>query len=187
MGSVFDANSLGKWIYDWTVYRHGASTPMVDMAGDLWLHLIKLAGKVKRAETALRSIRGTDNQEMVDDFIEGGVRLWQSFENLVGACERYMWRALRGKDIKTSLMGKNAGMEFVDTMFGRDRELEHTERLMSSIRLWDMRFDANCEEILRNLDGGGRKYRVKGARESTSQRLKCCTRGSVFVEKRTRK
>ena len=27
LGSVFDANSLGKWIYDWTVYHHGASSP----------------------------------------------------------------------------------------------------------------------------------------------------------------
>jgi hypothetical protein len=32
LGSVFDANSLGKWIYDWTVYHHGASTPMADVA-----------------------------------------------------------------------------------------------------------------------------------------------------------
>ncbi|KAK5201816.1 hypothetical protein LTR96_011828, partial [Exophiala xenobiotica] len=50
LGSVFDANSLGQWIYDWTVFHHGASTPMADMAGELWLLLIKLAGKMKRAE-----------------------------------------------------------------------------------------------------------------------------------------
>ncbi|KAI9792154.1 MAG: hypothetical protein M1816_002694 [Peltula sp. TS41687] len=25
-GSAFDANSLGKWIYDWPVYRHGPGT-----------------------------------------------------------------------------------------------------------------------------------------------------------------
>jgi len=50
LGSVFDANSLGKWIYDWTVYHHGPATPISDMAGDLWLLLIKLAEKIKRAE-----------------------------------------------------------------------------------------------------------------------------------------
>jgi hypothetical protein len=49
LGSVFDANSLGKWIYDWTVFHHGASTPMADVAGDLWLLLIKLAGKLTNA------------------------------------------------------------------------------------------------------------------------------------------
>jgi len=36
LGSVFDANSLGKWIYDWTVYRcGGGGSPMGGMAGDL--------------------------------------------------------------------------------------------------------------------------------------------------------
>jgi len=50
LGSVFDANSLGKWIYDWTVYNYRLATPMSVVAGDLWLLLIQLAGKVKRAD-----------------------------------------------------------------------------------------------------------------------------------------
>ena len=52
LGSVFDANSLGKWIYDWTVYHHGPATPISEMAGELWLLLIQLAGKIKRADAA---------------------------------------------------------------------------------------------------------------------------------------
>lgn len=50
-------------------------------------------------------------------------------------------------------LSKNAGVEFVNTMFGRERQLEQTEKIMSSIRLWNLRFDANCEEILRNPGG----------------------------------
>jgi len=46
-------------------------------------------------------------------------------------------------------MGKNSGCEFVDSIFGRDRELEKTEKLMTGMRLWSMRFDANCDDILR--------------------------------------
>ena len=149
LGSVFDANSLGKWIYDWTVYHHGPSTPMADVAGDLWLLLIKLAGKMKRAEECLPRIRSIDSQEMVEDFIQSGSRLWQKFKHLLKACEQYMWRAARREGSKGVSMGKNAGTEFVDSIFGRDRELENTEKLMNSIRLWSMRFDANCEEILR--------------------------------------
>ena len=149
LGSVFDANSLGKWIYDWTVYHHGASTPMADVAGDLWLLLIKLAGKMKRAEECVRRIRSIDSQEMVEDFIQSGSRLWQKFKQLLKACEHYMWRAARREGSKGVSMGKNAGTEFVDSIFGRDRELENTEKLMNSVRLWNMRFDANCEEILR--------------------------------------
>lgn len=149
LGSVFDANSLGKWIYDWTVFHHAASSPMADVAGDLWLLLIKLAGKMKRAEECVDRIRSMDSQEMVEDFLASGSRLWQKFKQLLKACEQFMWRAAKREGSKGVSMGKNAGTEFVDSIFGRDRELETTEKIMTSIRLWNMRFDANCEDILR--------------------------------------
>ncbi|PYI04576.1 vegetative cell wall protein gp1 [Aspergillus sclerotiicarbonarius CBS 121057] len=149
LGSVFDANSLGKWIYDWTVFHHGASTPMADVAGDLWLLLIKLAGKVKRADECVDRIKRKDAHEVVEDFLESGERLWARFKKLLKTCEQFMWKAAKREGGKTVSMGRNAGCEFVETIFGRDRELESTEKLMNSIRLWNMRFDANCEEILR--------------------------------------
>ncbi|KAH0541996.1 hypothetical protein FGG08_003545 [Glutinoglossum americanum] len=157
LGSVFDANSLGKWIYDWTVFHHGPATPMSDLAGELWLLLIQLAGKVKRAQECMPRIRKQENQEMVEDFLDSGDRLWARFKRLLKACEEYMWRAAERKGGSTSngkekvqvQMGKNSGCEFVDSIFGRERELEKTEKLMTGMRLWSMRFDANCEEILR--------------------------------------
>lgn len=45
LGSVFDTNSIGKWIYDWTL-----STPK-ELAGDLWLQLIQQACKAKVLRT----------------------------------------------------------------------------------------------------------------------------------------
>ncbi len=149
LGSVFDANSLGKWIYDWTVFHHGPATPMSEVAGDLWLLLIKLAGKMKRAEECSHRIRKRESHEMVADFIESGIRLMARFKKLLKACEEFMWKVAKREGGKGVSMGKNSGCEFVDAMFGRDRELENTERLMTSIRLWSMRFDANCEAILR--------------------------------------
>ncbi|KAK3682346.1 hypothetical protein B0T22DRAFT_484415 [Podospora appendiculata] len=148
LGSVFDANSLGKWIYDWTVYHHGPATPISDMAGELWLLLIQLAGKIKRSEDAVPKIRTKDNREMVEEFIEAGERITDKLRKLLKACEAPMLRSTT-KQRKDSQLGKNAGVEFVETLFGRDRELEKTERFMSSVRLWNLRFDANCEEILR--------------------------------------
>ncbi|KAE8145525.1 hypothetical protein BDV25DRAFT_69398 [Aspergillus avenaceus] len=150
LGSVFDANSLGKWIYDWTVFHHGASTPMADVAGELWLLLIKLAGKVKRADECLDRIKHRDAHEIVEDFLESGERLWARFKKLLKTCEQFMWKAAKRDGVKGPVsMGRNAGCEFVETIFGRDRELESTEKLMNSVRVWNMRFDANCEEILR--------------------------------------
>lgn len=149
LGSVFDANSLGKWIYDWTVYHHGPSTPISDVAGELWLLLIQLAGKIKRAEECMPRIRSAENREMVDDFIESGERLTDKLQKLLKACERPMLKAGKKNGKDTPQLGKNAGTEFVDSIFGRDRQLENTEKFMASTRLWNLRFDVNCEEILR--------------------------------------
>jgi len=53
------------------------------------------------------------------------------------------------KSRRSTQLGKSSGVEFVETLFGRDRELEKTEKFMQSVRLWNLRFDANCEEILK--------------------------------------
>jgi hypothetical protein len=152
LGSVFDANSLGKWIYDWTVFHYGSATPLAEMAGELWLLLIQLAGKVKRAEEIMPKIRKQASREMVEDFLESGERLWIRFAKLLKVCEDFMWKAAKKEtgEKKPVAMGKNSGCEFVNSIFGRDRELEKTEKLMTGMRLWSMRFDANCEEILRH-------------------------------------
>ncbi|KAL6890656.1 hypothetical protein GGI43DRAFT_425437 [Trichoderma evansii] len=147
LGSVFDANSLGKWIYDWTVYRAGANSPIADMAGELWLLLIQLSGKVKRAEDIIGRVRSPENQEIMNEFIESGERLTDKLRSLLKACEAPMLKAAKKKQ---SGLGKNSGVEFVDTLFGRDRELNKTEKLMQNLRLFSMRFDANCEAILAN-------------------------------------
>jgi hypothetical protein len=149
LGSVFDANSLGKWIYDWTVYTHHAGSPLAEMAGELWLMLIKFSHKMKRAEEATQRVKGRDNRQMLADFQESGDRLWRRLLNLLKVCEDFMWRVAKRGTGKAQ-MGPKSGVEFVKTIFGRDRELEETERLMSSVRLWLNRFDANCEDILRS-------------------------------------
>lgn len=149
LGSIFDSNSLGKWIYDWTQYHHGPATPMADMAGELWLLLIQLAGKIKRAEECMPRIRHHQNREMLDDFIASGERLTDRFRKLLKSCETPMLKAGKKKGPDGQL-GKDAGIEFVETIFGRDRNLEATEKFMNSIRLWNLRFDANCEDILRH-------------------------------------
>ncbi|KAK4151521.1 hypothetical protein C8A00DRAFT_45276 [Chaetomidium leptoderma] len=148
LGSVFDANSLGKWIYDWTVYHHGAGSPIGEMAGEMWLLLIQLAGKIKRAEETVPKIRSKENQEMIEEFIEAGDRITDKLRKLLKACEAPMLRSTN-KPRKEGSLGKNAGVEFVETLFGADRELEKTQRFMASVRLWNLRFDTNCEEILK--------------------------------------
>ncbi|KAK0737418.1 hypothetical protein B0T21DRAFT_383396 [Apiosordaria backusii] len=144
LGSVFDANTIGKWIYDWSVHHYGAGAPLTDMAGEMWLLLIQLAGKIKRSEETIPRIRDPDNKEMVEEFIEAGDRLTDKFRKLLKVCEEPMLHTKNeGK------LGKEAGVEFIKTMFGKEHELEKTEKWMVGVRLWNLRFEANCEEILR--------------------------------------
>ncbi|KAI1423481.1 vegetative cell wall protein gp1 [Xylaria sp. FL1777] len=147
LGSVFDANSLGKWIYDWTVYHHGPATPISDMAGEMWLLLIQLSGKIKRSEEIVPQVRTQENREMIEDFIASGERLTDKLRSLLKRCEAPMLKASKKRE--AAQLGKNSGIEFVETLFGRERELEKTERFMQSVRLWNLRFDANCEDILK--------------------------------------
>ncbi|KAL1888994.1 hypothetical protein Sste5346_009173 [Sporothrix stenoceras] len=147
LGSVFDANSLGKWIYDWTTYHHGSTSPISEVAGELWLLLIQLAGKIRRTDEVMPRVRTKENREMLEDFIISGERLTDKLRKLLKTCEAPMLRTTGKRD--KSQLGKNAGIEFVETLFGHDREMEKTERFMQSVRLWNLRFDANCEDILR--------------------------------------
>lgn len=155
LNSVFDSFSFGKWIYDWTAFHHGAATPIGDMAGELWMLLIQLSAKVKTSEECMPRIRHAENREMVEDFIEGGERLMDKLKKMIKAGEGPMVKAAKGKrawqgDGIEVKLGPKSGAEFIDTIFGRDRHLEATEKWMASVRLWNLRFDANCASILRN-------------------------------------
>jgi len=127
------------------------------MAGSFWLLLIKLAGKVQRAQKGMPHIRKPENQDMVEGFIEAGDRLWTRLTRLLKACEEYMWPAAERKAARSSTggkgkvqvqMGASSAREFINSIFGIDRELETTDALMESIAKWSKGFDANCEDIL---------------------------------------
>lgn len=152
LGSVFDADSLGKWIYDWTVYHHGAGAPMSDEAGQLWLALIQLAAKRKQAETCLSRIRSRQNKKLVTTHLRESNYIWSDLCNLLQTCEKYMYSQARKVSTTSGTKteyGSNSGCEFVDSIFGRDRELETTETLINDIRCWTRDFEDNCEEVLR--------------------------------------
>jgi hypothetical protein len=146
LGSVFDAYSLGKWIYDWTLYHEGPDTPLSEIADELWLLLSQLARKVKSAKEVIPRIRLEENKELVDGFVESAERLTDRLKKLLKACEQPMLKA--GKGVEMGKLKINAGTEFVDMLFGTERMLEGTEKFMLGLRLWNLRFDANCECIL---------------------------------------
>lgn len=169
LGSVFDANSLGKWIYDWTVYTYTAHSVFADIAAELWLALIGLAGRCQRGErwvVRAASSRGSKGSgrakdkdvKLVEEFLTASERLWTRLESILEACEGWMYKAARREgrrvDERTGRvleMGKESGVEFVESVFGVQREGERTERLVAAVGLWTKRWDGNCEGVV----GGG--------------------------------
>lgn len=105
-GSVFDANSLGKWIYDWVayVYRRPEGNEMKKIAGELWLLLIQISGKVKRAiEVKANCI--LEDREMLEGFIESGELLNDELRRLLKRCE--------GPMLDKKRLGTTAGIWFI--------------------------------------------------------------------------
>jgi hypothetical protein len=149
MQNVFDANSLGRWIYDWTLFLCGNTSPAADVAADLWLLLIKLAGKVKHADELVPSLRTRESRDLLEDFLEAGERLWMRLKRLIKACERHAWESFRQDGLR---LGHRTCCAFVDALFRRDRELKDMEKMMNALRIWIVRFDVSCGEILRRPD-----------------------------------
>ena len=65
------------------------------------------------------------------DFLKAGEKLTERFGSQLRACEGPMLKAGRRKGEK-AVLGKNARVEFVETLFGRERQLEGTETFMTS-------------------------------------------------------
>ena len=150
LGSVFDANSVGKWIYDWTVFAHKSQSPLAGVAGELWLLLIRFAAKMQRAEEGIHRVKYREDKAILSELLDCGDRVWRKLKSLIKLCEEAMWQGAT-KDGSRKVMGQKSGVAFVDTFFGRDGEMDKTERLMNAMRHFNMRFDSECEDVLRSL------------------------------------
>lgn len=144
--NIFDANSLGKWIFDWTAWSYeGKECPMAAIAGDLWLLLIHLTGKLKLSGEFVQVCAGRTSQEiyqveMVSHFIATGEHLMHKLQVFLIRCEGPVLRAL---DEETEIGGL-----LVEIMFDRRNQLIQTERFIQNIRSWNLRWDANCADVV---------------------------------------
>lgn len=154
MGSVFDANSFGKWCFDWAVHRSGSGNTLVSqVAGELWLLLVRFAGGRKAVSKGMVDEYDRmlpDEVMMFEEMEERGARLWLRLQGLLDRCGRRMLKvAVSGSSPRLgSAAGVAVGWEFVDSVFGRGRLARSTEDVVESIRLWNGRFEVNCRELL---------------------------------------
>ncbi|ROW00407.1 hypothetical protein VMCG_07297 [Cytospora schulzeri] len=147
LGSIFDANSLGKWIFDGAVEVYGPGSPLSKLAGNLWLLLIKLYGYHKQTEEALQGDGSEEDEEVLQYFFNTGKKLMSDMRELLRACEQPT-RTLSGEG--GALVGRSH-TKFVEIMFGRDDQLEETEKFMQSLELWVARWKEYCQPIVKSV------------------------------------
>ncbi|KAJ8174723.1 hypothetical protein LV161_008844 [Aspergillus fumigatus] len=148
-GSVFDSNSLGKWIFDWARRAFGAGSVSVDIAGDLWLLMIRLAGRLSRLErlrdvrTVGRSSIGTGVNGLLHAVFGEGLLLWDELLELVSTCGRSMYSTDEYSCLRR--FGQESGIAFVQTLLRMPGALPWTQRFMRKVQAWERRFDEELD------------------------------------------
>lgn len=151
LGTIFDYNSLGKYIFDLTRDRHGRTNPMKEIAGELWDLLIQFYGNIKKSEQFVKNNETTtdlgldETLELLKEFIEDGKIPKEKLDGLLRRCEDLVLRTHSGN---SGRLGRKACPTLVDALFGRDQLLEETENLMQSMRNWIHDWDAECAEVI---------------------------------------
>lgn len=151
MGSVFDACSVGKWIFDSTVNTYDACAAEIDKSEELWLSLIQVTGRLRVSanfisqSVTFESGEQQRNVEVVKDFIESGERLMERFQELLKSCEKAIYEP---DDRDNDDLLRKAGEPFVHTIFSSEKYSAKTDSYMQQLRLWNHRWDANCGLII---------------------------------------
>lgn len=155
LGSVYDANSLGKWIYDWTHYRYGHLATETKVSGALWLLIILLARKLRASakfiseSVGIESVEQGENKGMVEDFMENGEHLMERFRKLLKKCEKRMLGSeSKGKNKGAGRLRSDAGVKFAEAIFEPEHYVTTTAGLMHDLEVWCRRWDANCAIVV---------------------------------------
>lgn len=148
LGSVFDSNTLGKWVYDWTVHAHGAGSPLADEAGELWLQMIGVFTKMRSADDVLGRIRQRHYRTRVKEFVARAKTIHEDLEAILRTCERTMVvKSASGRKEVTS----NAGVQFVNALFHPEQQGDSVNELIAEMRYFQNDWEANsCDRIVAN-------------------------------------
>lgn len=139
--TVFDSNSFGKWMFDWSVRLFGSASRAADVAGELWLGLIRLSGKLFALE-AVRSC-GRDESRVRGD----GVALWDYIVSLIGSCQDATDRCIR-RD-KRFWDSEAVASHFVRQFFRVRGRMDAVVQFLRMLERWEMRFVDVCGSYIR--------------------------------------
>lgn len=145
--SVFDANSLGKWVLDQTARIYGEHDEMTELAADFWFEHIKLGGKIKHAKSRLSQIEDSSVRQRVKEFIASGDKLVNDLGEILKKCEQRVVELTGITEIPK--LGHKSVVVFIDTFIGRTpAQRDAFDDFTRSIRVWNQWFDTGCASLL---------------------------------------
>lgn len=140
-GTVFDSNSLGKWIYDWCKYAHGARSSYSETAGELWLLMVRVLGKVNVLEqrSKWRKRFRHVSSENLESLIHEGCTLRVNLLGIFSRCEKTMYTKL--EYTRDGYLGRECATAFIEKLLSPKGYLRYTTTCIEEMRSWDQRFD----------------------------------------------
>ncbi|KAI7773693.1 vegetative cell wall protein gp1 [Diaporthe eres] len=145
--SVFDANSLGKWVLDQTAHIYGEHDEMTELAADFWFEHIKLGGKIKHAKSRWPQIADSNVRQRVKEFITSGDKLANELGEILKKCEQRVLDVTGITEIPK--LGHKSVVVFIDTFIGRTpAQRDAIDDFSQRIRVWNEWFDTGCASLL---------------------------------------
>ena len=158
--TVFDADSVGKWIYDCTSQLYGPETAVAGIVHFLSAQLTEMSVKAGRIKKALHILGDNPPKKILLYFLEAASRLVCHFQDIIRRCERTILDTIdRGDDDddngddgndndndEQSGREDHMGAEFFKCMFGPKKELDAVEEFMTAAHEWCHCFELQCKE-----------------------------------------
>lgn len=121
-----------------------------NIPGEIWLQLHKEAKNMQRAYASIPTIEFSDNEEIIQDFLESGKRLIVRCKTLIDICKEYIRRTPpSGNVVGFSIIRRQLTLAELEKQMQSDGE-----NLMRVLSLWNLRFEANCNDILEHPSAG---------------------------------
>jgi hypothetical protein len=150
---AFDAHSLGEFIDAIGLIHYGPGTRGAREAGEIWLYLTELTGKMKwLKELVLSNTNSEQNDEgRLRDLLTYGERLFVQLRDLLDLCEdRILMGAEQDGNMEDSKVDKAADLKIIETLLesGQGRKARGT--LIRDIHSWSLETDVFRDSIERS-------------------------------------
>lgn len=145
VGSIFDPESFGQWVLDWSKFVFNTNTPIFDIVIDFTSNLQLFNKNTEQLINYRNETTKLLQDEILMEFLAAGKRIANTLSALIDSYEGVMIKYNKDRKIK---LKRDSAQRFIRELFNDLEDSNKRDKLITSIRLWNFRFDANCKDLL---------------------------------------